>query len=62
MFEVGYIAQMGKHVSHDVDDCVCATLAFCTVFDCQRVVYHILDAATIFGQGHPFLLSVILHL
>ena len=62
MFEVGHIAQMGKHVSHDVDDCICAALAFCAVFDCQRVVYHILDAAAIFGQRHPLLLGVILHL
>ena len=61
MLEIGYITQVGKHISHDVDNRVCTTLTFGAVFDCQCMVYHVLDTASVFGQRHPFLLSIILH-
>ena len=62
VLEIGYVAKVGKHVSHDVDNGICTTLALGAVFDCQCMVYHILDAAPVFGQRHPLLLSIILHI
>ena len=48
--------------SHDVDDGVGATLALGAVGYGHRIVYHVLDAPTVLGQGHPLLLGVVLHI
>lgn len=61
MLEIGYISQMGKHITHDIDNGIGTTLTFGTILDSQRKVNHILDTATIFRQRHSFLLSIILH-
>ena len=61
MFEIGYISQMRKHVTHDIDNGIGTTLAFGTVLYSQCKIDHILDTAPIFGQRHSFLLSIILH-
>ena len=38
MFEVVHITQMGKHISHDVDYCIGATLAFFPVLYCNTYI------------------------
>ena len=36
VLEIGYITQMGEHISHNVDDGVGTTLTFCTILNGQR--------------------------
>ena len=62
VLEIGYITQMGEHISHNVDDGVGTTLTFCTILNGQRIIYHVLDATSVFGKRHSFLLSIVLHL
>ena len=62
VLEIGYITQMGEHISHNIDDGVSATLTFCTILNGQRIIYHVLDATSVFGKRHSFLLSIVLHL
>ena len=61
VLEIRHITQMREHATHDVDNCVCTALTFCTVFDCQRMIHHILYTSPIFGQFHFLSLGIIFH-
>ena len=60
VLEVGDFAQLGEHASHDVDDGVGTALTFCTVFDGQRMVDHVLHAPSVLRKRHFLTLGVII--
>ena len=52
---------MGKHVSHDVDYCVCTAFTFFPVLNGNAIVYHILYIASIFGHNQFLFFCIIFH-
>ena len=61
MLKIRHILQIRKHALHDVYNGFCTPLSLCTVFYGNRIIHHVLYAASIFRQRHFLLLSVILH-
>jgi len=61
MLEIVHVAQVGKHISHDIYNRVRATFPLLTVLNRHAIIHHILDVATIFGQHQSLFFRIILH-